>query len=107
MTIWTGVILISAGGGTQSLLRPIITSSISPEDISLVCSVLTILHRISGSLAGPLYSGTFTIGLNLGVFRTGLSFLVASGLVVLAVNCSMSVKENFSDEQIPEDDLEP
>ena len=102
----TGVILTSAAGGLQPILRSLVTTSISAADISLVYSVFTILHVISNSLAGPLYSGTFTIGLNLGVWWTGLPFVVAGGLVALALAGLMFVKEKHTYDMVPADDLD-
>lgn len=75
-----GIVLASSGAGLQSLLRSLITDSISPTDVSVVYSVVTILHVVGGSLAGPLYSTTFSAGLRLGSGWTGLPFIIAGGL---------------------------
>ncbi|KAK7730402.1 hypothetical protein SLS53_009021 [Cytospora paraplurivora] len=75
-----GIVLASSGAGLQSLLRSLITDSISPTDVSVVYSVVTILHVLGGSLAGPLYSTTFSAGLRLGTGWTGLPFIIAGGL---------------------------
>ncbi|RAH76461.1 hypothetical protein BO86DRAFT_251278 [Aspergillus japonicus CBS 114.51] len=80
-----GVILISATGGLNSALRSLVTMTISPEDISVVYSIFTILHVLSTSLAGPIYSGAFALGLQFGVEYTGLPFIVAAALVGLSL----------------------
>ncbi|PYI24934.1 hypothetical protein BP00DRAFT_359713 [Aspergillus indologenus CBS 114.80] len=80
-----GVTLISATGGLNSALRSLVTMTISPEDLSVVYSIFTILHVLSTSLAGPIYSGAFALGLQFGVEYTGLPFIVAAALVGLSL----------------------
>ncbi|RAK77168.1 uncharacterized protein BO72DRAFT_509952 [Aspergillus fijiensis CBS 313.89] len=83
--VYAGVILISATGGLNSALRSLVTMTISSEDISVVYSIFTILHVLSTSLAGPIYSGAFALGLQFGVEYTGLPFIVAAALVGLSL----------------------
>lgn len=58
---------MSTAGGIQSLLRSLITETTSSKDISIMYSVFTILHVLSSSLAGVIYSGAFAAGLGLGL----------------------------------------
>lgn len=105
----TGVILFASASGLQPILRSLLTSSISPRDITLVYSVVTLLQRVGNALAGPLYSGTYTIGLTLGNPWIGLPFIVAGSLVTLGMVgflFTMVRKEKHNYEQVPDDDLE-
>ena len=61
---------------------------------------------VSNSLAGPLYSGTFTLGLELGGFWIGLPFVFAGGLVALAIAGSMCIEEQNSYKMVPSQDME-
>ncbi|KAF7590552.1 hypothetical protein BBP40_002694 [Aspergillus hancockii] len=48
-----GVVLMSTAGGLQSAQLSLVTTMISPDDISVVYSIFTILHVLSTSLTGP------------------------------------------------------
>jgi len=98
-----GLLVFTTASGMQSVLRSIITSSISPTDISIVYSVFTILHVLSGSLAGPLYSGTFSAGMKLGGVWLGLPFLVGGGLALLALGGIVLVREKEAYEPLIDD----
>jgi len=76
----------------------------SPSDISLVYSVFTILHVLSGCLAGPLYSGTFTAGMKLGGFWLGLPFVVGATLTTLALGGMLILKGRGSYNTLTDDD---
>ncbi|KAK6216889.1 hypothetical protein QIS74_07003 [Colletotrichum tabaci] len=58
-----GIVLTASAAGMQSLLRSLITDSIKAEQVSLVYSIVTVLHVAGGALAGPLYSMAFVAGL--------------------------------------------
>ncbi|KAK6832008.1 hypothetical protein RU639_002659 [Aspergillus parasiticus] len=91
-----GVILMSTGGGLQSALRSLVTIVISPDDISVVYSIFTILHALSTSLVGPIYSGAFTLGLKFGTEYTGLPFIVASTLAGLSLPLFLFVRPHLN-----------
>ncbi|KAE8402253.1 hypothetical protein BDV37DRAFT_284902 [Aspergillus pseudonomiae] len=97
-----GVILMSTGGGLQSALRSLVTMVISPDEISVVYSIFTILHVLSSSLVGPLYSGAFTLGLKFGTEYTGLPFVVASTLAGLSLPLFLFVRPRHNYEPVQE-----
>ncbi|POS73875.1 major facilitator superfamily transporter [Diaporthe helianthi] len=51
-----GIVLTASAAGMQSLLRSLVTDSIEASSLSLVYSIITVLHFVGGALAGPLYS---------------------------------------------------
>ncbi|TIC91595.1 Efflux pump ustT [Colletotrichum higginsianum] len=57
-----GIVPTASAAGMQSLLRSIITDNIKAEQVSLVYSIVTVLHVVGGALAGPLYSVAFVAG---------------------------------------------
>lgn len=93
---------MSMGGGLQSALRSLVTMIISPDDISVVYSIFTILHVLSTSLVGPIYSGAFTLGLKLGTAYTGLPFIVASTLASLSLPLFLFVRPRHKYEPVQE-----
>jgi len=69
-----------------------------------VYSVLNMLLVLSGSLAGPLYSGTFTAGMQLGGFWLGLPFVIGGGLAVVALGGMIFLKEKDTYDPLNDDD---
>ena len=99
-----GLLVFSTACGMQSVLRSIITNSILPSEVSIVYSVFNILHLLSGSLAGPLYSGTFTAGMNIGGFWLGLPFVMSGALAILALGGMAFLREKRSYDLLADDD---
>ncbi|KAI9745504.1 MAG: hypothetical protein M1818_001038 [Claussenomyces sp. TS43310] len=101
-----GILFMSMAAGLQSMLRSLITETISAKDISVVYSVVTILHVFSSSLAGPLYTGAFAAGLRLGTQWTGLPFIIAGAFSALAISFLFFVAQKHQYEGVPSNDPE-
>ena len=69
------------------------TSNIATEDIIIIHSLFTILQVVGASVAGPKYPGAFAAGLRLGMQWTGLPFIIAGSLFVLAFILLLFVRE--------------
>lgn len=79
-----GIVLTASAAGMQSLLRSLVTDSIEASSLSLVYSIITVLHFVGGALAGPLYSVAFVVGMRHGIAWTGMPFIVAGLLGLLS-----------------------
>ncbi|CAG8955462.1 hypothetical protein HYFRA_00010328 [Hymenoscyphus fraxineus] len=96
-------VCLSMGSGIIDILRSLLTYTIAAEDISVVYSAMTILIVLGSSIAGPVYTGTFALGLRLGSPWEGLPFMVAGGLFVLSFVILFFVKRVVYEEAEPED----
>ena len=74
---------MSMGTGLLSILRSLLIFDVSPEEVSIIYSILTIILVISSSLAGPIFSGAYIIGLRLDCLWIGFPFIVAGSLFAL------------------------
>lgn len=79
-----GIVLTASAAGMQSLLRSLVTDTIEAGKLSLVYSVITVLHVVGGALAGPLYSAAFVAGMRRGIEWTGMPFIVSGCLGLLS-----------------------
>ncbi|PYH48179.1 MFS transporter [Aspergillus saccharolyticus JOP 1030-1] len=97
-----GVILMSTAGGLQAALRSLVTMVITPENLGVVYSVFTVLHVMSTSLAGPIYSSVFTFGLRFGIEYTGFPFVLAAILAALTLPTFLAIRPRQDYELVPE-----
>lgn len=79
-----GIVLTASAAGIQSLLRSLVTDTIEAGSLSLVYSIITVLHVVGGALAGPLYSVAFVAGMRYGIGWSGLPFIVAGSFGLLS-----------------------
>ena len=94
---------MSIGTGLTALVRSLLTASVSAKNRSIVFSVMTILIVVGTSVAGPIYSETFSAGLRLGSAWYGLPFLVCGGMIAIAFVMELFIRERHAPEQDEQD----
>ena len=92
---------MSMGTGLISLARSLLTTSVSPKNVSVAYSLMTVLGVVGTSVAGPIYSGIFSAGLALGPAWYGLPYLVAGCVLALSFTMILFVDtgRRYVDEQ--------
>ena len=97
---------MSMGTGLISLVRSLLTTSVSSKNVSVAYSVLTVLGVVGTSVAGPIYSGIFSAGLGLGPVWYGLPYLVAGCILLVSFTMILFVdigkRYENEDEETPE-----
>ncbi|MCJ1380715.1 hypothetical protein MMC17_003823 [Xylographa soralifera] len=95
-----GIVLMSFGAGLLSLVRSLLTLHVSPDNMSVVYSVMSMVNVTTAALGGPLFNETYSAGLQLGNMWYGLPFLVAAGLVALNFVLTLFIRENYATSMI-------
>ncbi|MCJ1313181.1 hypothetical protein MMC25_006858 [Agyrium rufum] len=79
-----GVVISASGFAFDALIRSLLTSVITPRDLPIFFTIMSLVAHFGDSTSGPLYSGLFSVGLELhSKFWLGLPFLAAAGLYVV------------------------
>ena len=87
---------MSFGAGLLSIVRSLMTLHISPDNISVIYSIMSMVNTITAALAGPLFNETYSAGLQLGKKWYGLPFLIAAGLVALDFVLTLFIREKHA-----------
>ena len=91
---------MSFGAGFLSIVRSLVTLHVSPDNISVIYSVMSMVITSTAALAGPLFNETYSAGLQLGKMWYGLPFLIAAGLVVLDFILTLFIRESHATNMI-------
>jgi MFS-type transporter involved in bile tolerance (Atg22 family) len=84
--------MFSFGGGYNALIRSILTSLVEQHHIGTLYNMIAVIETVGQIFAGPLLSGTFRQGMNMGGAWIGLPFIVAGGLFATAAVVVFSVR---------------
>lgn len=87
-----GLILMTLGDGLISLCRSVITSLVNAENLSTICTLVSIMETVGALFAGPVLASLFSRGMMHGGLGQGLPYFALASLGIGALILLVSVK---------------
>lgn len=106
ISVLTGLIIMTLGGGFTSLSRSIVTSLVDSQHTGRLYSLISICDACSALSAGPIIAWLFRWGIGLGGDWVGLPYLGVAFLCLLVTTAVFTVQGSSLERKVSESGAE-